>query len=289
MGNFINRDALSRYYYSNQAFGIINVGYHDFRVIKPATEFRTQNFYTWHFVLSGKGTLEVYGNKYDIQGGEMFFIPPNIPMRYYPNKSDPWEYMWFSFKEDLIEEYSELVGFSFKKPVCEIRNFEKIKKALKRLIDSLIDEHNGYFSVLSCFYEIMNILTTRSELTEIQQVKRILDENFAIPNFCIQQLCHDVGISHAHLLRLFKEAYGVTLIKYITNKRIELACDLLQTTNLSVSSVAYSCGFSDEFHFMKTFKKITGLSALQYRRKQLQIIANNFTLVTSMDNEPPKK
>ena len=289
MGIFIKPAAFSRYYYSNQEFSIINVGYDDFSVVKPITEFRTQNFYTWHFVISGSGTLEIYGNKYNIKNGEMFFIPPDTPMRYYPQKSDPWEYVWFSFKGDLIEHYSELVGFSSQNPICKSRNFEVIKSLLKKLLDLLINNEGGYFSSLSVFYEIMDISTTRPELTEIQQVKRLLDENFATPSFCVEQTCHDVGISHAHLLRLFKDAYGVTLIKYITNKRIELACELLRTTNLSVRSVAYSCGFSDEIHFMKTFKKTIGLSALQYRCKQLQTITNDSTLVISMDNKPPRK
>ena len=289
MGIFIKPAAFSRYYYSNQEFSIINVGYDDFSVVKPITEFRTQNFYTWHFVISGSGTLEIYGNKYNIKNGEMFFIPPDTPMRYYPQKSDPWEYVWFSFKGDLIEHYSELVGFSSQNPICKSRNFEVIKSLLKKLLDLLINNEGGYFSSLSVFYEIMDISTTRPELTEIQQVKRLLDENFATPSFCVEKTCHDVGISHAHLLRLFKDAYGVTLIKYITNKRIELACELLRTTNLSVRSVAYSCGFSDEIHFMKTFKKTIGLSALQYRCKQLQTITNDSTLVISMDNKPPRK
>lgn len=289
MGIFIKQAAFYRYYYSNQEFSIINVGYDDFSVVKPITEFRTQNFYTWHFVISGSGTLEIYGNKYNIKSGEMFFIPPDIPMRYYPTKSDPWEYVWFSFKGDLIEYYSELVGFSFQNPIYKSQNFEVIKSLLKKLLDLLINNEGGYFSVISTFYKIMDVSTIISELTEIQQVKCLIDENFATPSFCVEQTCRDVGISHAHLLRLFKDAYGVTLIKYITNKRIELACELLRTTNLSVCSVAYSCGFSDEIHFMKTFKKTIGLSALQYKRKQLHTIADNSAKAINMYDNVPKK
>ena len=289
MGNFIKQASFYRYYYSDQDFSIINVGYDDFSVVKPATEFRTQNFYTWHFVISGSGTLEIYGNKYNIKSGEMFFIPPDIPMRYYPTKSDPWEYVWFSFKGDVIEHYSELVGFSFKKPVCESRNFEIIKRTLKQSFDLLLNNEGGYFSVISTFYKIMDISVVISELTEIQQVKCLIDENFATSDFCVEQICRDVGISHAHLLRLFKDAYGVTLIKYITQKRIELACDLLRTTNLSVSLVAYSCGFSDDIHFMKTFKTTIGLTALQYRRKQLHTITDNSAKAINMYDNAPKK
>ena len=97
-------------------------------------------------------------------------------------------------------------------------------------------------------------------------MKKHIDESFTLPGFSVEQLCYDAGISHAHLLRLFKQTYGVTIVKYLISKRLELACEMLQNTDLLVSSVAYSCGFSDEPHFMRTFKKEFGVSALQYRK-----------------------
>ena len=267
MGNFIKQPSFSRYFYPHEDFGIFNVGYDDFSFVKPATVFRTQGCYTWHFVISGNGTLEIFDNKYEINAGEMFFIPPNNKMRYFPSEKTPWEYVWFSFHGDLTKQYSEQAGFSAENLICKIENFEKVKTTLKKMLDSQINGEGGYFGVLSAFYEIMEILCVSAPLTNIQHVKKLLDENFTVPTFSINQLCYDVGISHAHLLRLFKEAYGITLIKYMTKKRIELACDLLRTTDLSVSSVAYSSGFSDEIHFMKIFKKTIGMSALHYKKQ----------------------
>lgn len=268
MGKFINETALSRFYYAEGPFSIIHVGYDDFHIVKPSTTFRTQSFYTWHFVIAGSGTLEIYDNTYTVKAGDMFFIPPDTKMRYYPNPDDPWEYVWLGMKGEEAATYSRLAGFSEGSPVCACRHFEKTKTVLKHLLEKLMDGGSGYFGVLAAFYELMEISTARSAFTGIHQVKSLLDENFATPTFRIERFCRDVGMSHAHLLRLFKETYGVTLIQYITQKRVELACELLRTTDLSVSSVAYSCGFSDENHFMKTFKKLIGQSALRYRRQR---------------------
>ncbi len=267
MGKFIDKTGLSRFYYDDSPVAILTVGYDDFHVVKPITSFRTQYFYTWHFVISGSGYLEIYDNTYRIKGGDMFFIPPDTKMRYYPDPNDPWEYVWLSLKGDTAVAYSQQAGFSPRSPVRPIRHVEKTKAVLRRLLDLVMDGDSGYFGVLSAFFEIMEISTARSAVTGIRQVKALLDENFATPAFSVEQFCRDVGISHAHLLRLFKEAYGVTLIQYIRQKRIDLACELLRTTDLSVSSVAYSCGFSDENHFMKTFKKLTGIPALRYRKE----------------------
>lgn len=266
MGNFIKQSSFSRYYHANDELNILNLGYDDFSVVEPLRVFRTQNFYTWHFVISGSGTLEIYDKKYNVKSGEMFFIPPDTKMRYYPNSQEPWEYVWFSFNGDKVTHYGEQVGFCENNPVCSNKNFKRTNQALKRLFDMLINDECGYFRVLSAFYEIIDISAQYHSLTEIQQVRKLIDENFVSPNFSIEQLCRDVGISHIHLLRLFKNAYGETLIKYVLSKKIELACELLLSTDLSVGSVAYSCGFRDESHFMKTFKKSVGVSALQYRK-----------------------
>lgn len=266
MGNFIKESSFCKFFYYNQALSISNIGYDDFSVVKPEKIFRTQKIYTWHFVLSGCGTLEIYDKKYKVNAGQMFFIPPDTKMRYYPDKKQPWEYVWFAFSSEQIMQYSALVGFSTKNAVCNIANFEKIKYVLKRLFEKLLVGECGYFKVLSSFFDIMEICTYNLDPTRIELVKRLIDQNFTSAGFSIEQLCSDVGISHAHLLRLFKNAYGTTIIKYIINRRIELACELLKTTDLSVSSVGLSCGFLDEMHFMKTFKKVVGVSALNYRK-----------------------
>ena len=196
----------------------------------------------------------------------MFFIPPNTKMRYYPKENNPWEYVWFAFKGEKTKSYGELIGFTNKNYTEKIKNFNRIKNLLENRIRKLLDGTVGYFGVLSTFYEILEALTSSSSYTGIHNIKELIDESFTIPKFNIENLCYNAGISHTHLLRLFKKEYGITVIKYITKKRIELACELLISSNLSVGEICFSCGFSDESHFMKTFKKEMGVSALNYRK-----------------------
>ena len=249
---------------------IRTVGYDDFTVVKPLYSFRVQSFYTWHFVLSGTGILEMDGRKWEISKGQMFYIPPGEKMRYFPNEDDPWEYMWFSLVGDTPCEYGKMLGFSSEKPVQSFSCYPGIVSQLNRLIAALSNENTGIFSALSAFYGIMEACTSDMIPTGIRAVKKHLDESFALPGFSVEQLCYDAGMSHAHLLRLFRREYGTSVIQYVVSKRISLARELLLTTDLSVKSVAFSCGFSDEPHFMKTFKRVVGISALQYRKKHME-------------------
>ncbi len=245
---------------------LLNTGYDDFKVTKGWTFFRVQNYSTLHFVLCGKGTLEMNGKRHEIRSGQAFFIPPNEKMRYFPKEDEPWEYVWFSLMGEAGEDYGRFLGFNSDEPVKEIEHFAKISALLKKMLEGFLDNTGGYFTALSTFYNIMEICTSQKQLTGIQAIKKHIDDGFSAPEFNIDRLCRDVGVSHAHLLRQFKEAFGITLVKYVIKKRIALACELLKTTDLSVRSVAYSCGFADEAHFMKTFKKETGVSAGVYRK-----------------------
>lgn len=266
MGNFINERQFGKHLTTVGNSSLYYIGYDDFNYTKPLYVFRVQTIYTLHFVISGKGYLEIGGKSFYIKSGEMFFIPPDIEMRYFPIDDDPWEYVWFSFNMDIASIYGELLGFSLDNPVQEIKYFQRIQQILKKTLEKQIDDSCGYFGLLSSFYEIMEICTAYSPRTEIQKIKQILDQSYTFPDFNIEQLCLDTGISHAHLARLFKKEFGITVIKYVIKKRIELACELLLNSDISVKSVAFSCGFSDETHFMKTFKNQMGVTALSYRK-----------------------
>ena len=266
MAYFIDEAYFRRHFPFREDACILTVGYDNFNMVKPLHTFRVQSFYTWHFILSGSGFLEIDGNKFPVCREQMFFIPPGVKMRYFPSEDDPWEYVWFSLTGNAAKQYGEQLGFSVRQPVKTSRYFPTIRSKLEKLFASLIKGNGGIFATLSAFYGILDDCISGSGQTGIEWVKRHIDESFALPDFSVRQLCYDAGLSHAHLLRLFKEAYGITVIKYVINKRIALACELLKTTDLSVKSVAFSCGFSEEAHFMKTFKKEMGVSALYYRK-----------------------
>lgn len=266
MNSYLQGAQYVRHFPSGEDSFIRTVGYDDFSIVKPLKTFRMQSFYTLHFVLSGSGVLDIGDLSFRVRQAQMFFIPPGIKMRYYPDQESPWKYVWFSLTGHKADEYGKLLGFTPKEPVKTVRYFTGVQSRLKKMLQSLTEENGGIFSALSAFYGILELCNSDLPATGISAVKKHIDESFALPGFSVEQLCYDAGLSHAHLLRLFRQAYGMTVIQYVISKRIALACELLTTTDLSVKSVAFSCGFTDEQHFMKMFKRECGLSALQYRK-----------------------
>lgn len=246
---------------------VLGVGYDNFEITKPILNFRIQKICTWHFIFSGSGTFETEDKKIRLKSGDMFFIPPDVKMRYYPDENNPWKYAWFTLNGETSEYYSSLLGFSKENYVLKNSYSDITDGILKNLLSNLSEGSDGHFGILSAFYKIMDLYVSRVPSGGMINVKEVIDSNCMSQFFSIEQLCRDIGISHAHLLRLFKAEYGQTLISYITEKRLAWACELLKTTDLSVKAVALSCGFSDEIHFMKTFKKSIGITALKYRKQ----------------------
>ena len=78
-----------------------------------------------------------------------------------------------------------------------------------------------------------------------------------------------VGIDRSYLYTLFRQTVQMSPSEYLTNYRLTRAAELLMITDLSVESVARSCGYQDAMVFSKNFKKKTGLSPSAYRKENL--------------------
>ena len=75
------------------------------------------------------------------------------------------------------------------------------------------------------------------------------------------------GVNSTYLSYLFSQEMGVGFSGYLLNLRIKHAKKLLEESNLKIRQVAEESGFNDYHYFSKVFKKMTGVSAAQYRKE----------------------
>ena len=81
----------------------------------------------------------------------------------------------------------------------------------------------------------------------------------------LSDLANLAGISQYHFSRLFKKSLGISPNQYLIKQRVERAKSLLKKSDLSVTEVAFSCGFNSHSHFGKYFRQFTGFTPKQYR------------------------
>jgi len=92
-------------------------------------------------------------------------------------------------------------------------------------------------------------------------------ENNVPEKITVDQLADTFALSRRNLERRFKKATANSIVEYIQRVKIEAAKMSLETTRDNVNEVMYNVGYTDPKAFRSTFKRITGLSPIQYRSK----------------------
>ncbi|MEM9189049.1 MAG: AraC family transcriptional regulator [Myxococcota bacterium] len=83
----------------------------------------------------------------------------------------------------------------------------------------------------------------------------------------LDDLAAAAGLSKAHFGRAFKAAIGVSPSRYVVDRRVARARQLLVSGELSLSHIAMSCGFSSQSHFTVAFRERVGMTPGAYRRE----------------------
>ena len=100
----------------------------------------------------------------------------------------------------------------------------------------------------------------------IELVSQYINDHPDMP-LTLEELARIAHFSPPYLSRIFKEQKGITLSRYITQKRMENAKYLLVHSSMDIQSIATNCGFHTISHFNRVFKENTGQSPMEFRRQ----------------------
>ena len=84
----------------------------------------------------------------------------------------------------------------------------------------------------------------------------------------IEHVAKLARLSKSHFGRAFKETFGVPFLQFLVTRRIERAKSLMVTTKDNLCEIALACGFADQAHFSRTFRRIVGATPNAWRRQR---------------------
>ena len=142
----------------------------------------------------------------------------------------------------------------------------KIEARVYEILSLHIQQHNNLLEGIQ-LPEHMN----RSELSTIKKLSNDIVKEPA-REYSLEQLSFKSGLTQSKLQEGFKFLYNRTVTEYIRHVRLESARDMLRNTDLNVSQIVYSIGFSSRSYFSKIFKEKYGITPNHFK-KNLKIVA----------------
>jgi len=105
-----------------------------------------------------------------------------------------------------------------------------------------------------------------SALRALRRARDRIDRDYA-GTIDIASLAREAGYSTGQFIRAFEAAYGETPGRYRTRRRVERACELLRSVNLTVTEICMVVGFSSVGTFSRRFSELVGQSPSAYRQE----------------------
>ncbi len=102
---------------------------------------------------------------------------------------------------------------------------------------------------------------------KIRRLKAFIDQNLGQP-VRVSDLSAVVGLSATHFSRAFRRSLGEAPHVYVIRRRLDRARHMMLTSDMALSELAIACGFSDQAHFCKLFRRYTGKTPGAWRRER---------------------
>lgn len=278
-----SEDSWCRWLYStpnDQAWGLFLQGVGVTRVV-PGEEFfmgeagLMRPWFAMMYLVEGEGIYRSNETgELKLEAGDLFMYFPDLWHRYRPNLETGWLEYWVTFDGATANALMEQQIISPSHPVMHLGTDNPIKEDFEALLEKILDgqmpSHPELAAEFMCILasaasSIKSYRTQSSGSLDILQAKSYLEEHLS-RTVSIDELAEHLNMSPRNLYYSFKQATGNAPRHHHTVLRINAAKGLLQNPSLMIKEVASILGFNDQYHFSKTFKKITGISPDEWRK-----------------------
>lgn len=256
--------------------------------------------YLLHVILGGKGTYTVEKKTYALGAGDAFLIRPMVSHIYRADEQQPWEYAWVGFGGSVMEQVLRDTIFahgdvfiSSNSGAGETKGADSVKweemggQGMKRrmgdpggLMEELgrIHQERGDNTLLTggLLLQLLGNMTVpdrkdslRKGNEYVEKAMRYAEDNYGY-DIGVQDIADWVGIDRTYLYKIFVQETGLSPKAYLTGLRLRHAAKMLQTTDYSITEISYSCGFCDPVSFHSYFRKQTGMTPGEFRKKERQ-------------------
>ena len=148
-----------------------------------------------------------------------------------------------------------------------------VEALIKQMLREQSEKGTGYETVLRGSLINLLIAFARNDAarscTSTDSITRYVTEYVAKNYACqiqLSEICEQMNFSLTYVSSVFKRDMGMSFREYLIKVRIEKACCLLQTDDMTIDEIADAVGYSDPSFFFKCFKRSMGLTPYKYKK-----------------------
>lgn len=235
-------------------------------------------------VLNGTLNIRLNNNTYSAKKGEVLFVNPETVHCASP---DDCVYECLVFHVDFLSALCDGIKYFIdgivngEYLICESLTDNDINNATDDIFSTMKTKSSGYkFKVIGALYKLLGIIVDKhfythtegfpqnlenKKIPKLKTVISFINENYALP-ITLTDMAASAEMSPKYFCYFFKEMTNKTPVEYLNFYRVEKSAKMLLNTDLSVTDIAFSCGFNDLSYFIKIFKQIKGITPAKFRK-----------------------
>lgn len=211
--------------------------------------------------------ISIFGKKQTVQPFSFVIYSPDQPQWY--QMTEDTVHDWFHFEcDDFL--YAEQRKIEYGK-IYYTKNISRIIDVFKEIRDEFLSENEfskEYYNLkLNELMYLVSLSTESRQLDDsykkMEKIQNKMFQNYS-EHWTVERMAKEANLSVSRFHRLYKEYFGTTPTESLISYRIKQAQNFLQSGRYTVKEVAEITGYGNEYHFIRQFKKIAGITPAKY-------------------------
>lgn len=240
-----------------------------------------------YYVIHGYGDRMAGDTLQPFSAGDVVLIPPSMHhyWKYASSSVDSngcVHYLMVAFKHTLVVQCIEifpelrnsLTGFTF--PTNALKFGQESSRIIRKIL-SQMNEMDELGRLCEMFRLLPTIFTSsdhtfagkpvyiEKDVRRMQQICTYVMAHY-VHSISLEDIAAEVGMNRSAFCSYFKKCKDITFSQFVTQYRLNTACELLKHSQKQISEICFIVGFNDVPHFNRVFKKQKGISPKEYRK-----------------------